>query len=366
MPPTDNRYTPTRRSVDIIKSEYHTHAYDAEADTSLQDRPALETQNPGSSSSSKPHSNYVSFLDKLKLLPEVRISIPWRPGQELPPEKAGDSTRVQQRGAILLSTRGTAMADPCALCAGGYGRFAVCVTLENWFQGACSSCIFTSKGNKCSLRTQTSGTEDGRALRYHADGSVSRSQNLEESSKKRKRTALPPKQTLPITQSTKYTSIYPQIQPPHPAPLDLDMLLQASIASDQIDEPDSPDRIEVRPAPRLSHPEVARPSAGAFVPSPYQDHAKNRRSKAATLFPRDPGPVSQIGNGTLQPVAATWEHQMIKSKGPPVPASNFFTKAKQREVYDIVSQCQGGIDELQRQLDTLKSVFGINDQALRD
>ncbi|CZT10218.1 uncharacterized protein RCO7_02947 [Rhynchosporium graminicola] len=340
MPPTDNRYTPTRRSVDIIKSEYHTHAYDAEADTSLQGRPALETQNPGSSSSSKPHSNYVSFLDKLKLLPEVRISIPWRPGQELPPEKAGDSTRVQQRGAILLSTRGTAMADPCALCAGGYGRFAVCVTLER--------------------------TEDGRALRYHADGSVSRSQNLEESSKKRKRTALPPKQTLPITQSTKYTSIYPQIQPPHPAPLDLDMLLQASIASDQIDEPDSPDRIEVRPAPRLSHPEVARPSAGAFVPSPYQDHAKNRRSKAATLFPRDPGPVSQIGNGTLQPVAATWEHQMIKSKGPPVPASNFFTKAKQREVYDIVSQCQGGIDELQRQLDTLKSVFGINDQALRD
>jgi hypothetical protein len=107
-------------------------------------------------SSPRPGSIHIPFLDRLRALPEVR-SIPWRPGQELPPERSIDSPRVQQRGAILLSTRGMVASSPCEHCASGYGRFSVCITLEHWFQGACSSCIFTSKGNKCSLRFQTSG-----------------------------------------------------------------------------------------------------------------------------------------------------------------------------------------------------------------
>jgi hypothetical protein len=49
------------------------------------------------------------------------------------------------------------MDTPCSHCSAGFGRFSQCITLENWFQGACSTCIFTSKGNKCSLRFQTSG-----------------------------------------------------------------------------------------------------------------------------------------------------------------------------------------------------------------
>ncbi len=106
--------------------------------------------------SSKATTAHIPFLDRLRALPEVR-PIPWRPGQELGPEKSTESPRVQQRGAILLSTRGHPPENPCASCAAGNGRFSVCVTLEPWFQGACSSCIFTSKGNKCSLRSQTSG-----------------------------------------------------------------------------------------------------------------------------------------------------------------------------------------------------------------
>jgi hypothetical protein len=107
-------------------------------------------------SSPRPGSIHIPFLDRLRALPEVR-EIPWRPGQELPPERSIDSPRVQQRGAILLSTRGQVAPSPCEHCAGGYGRFSKCITLDSWFQGACSGCIFTSKGNKCSLRYQVSG-----------------------------------------------------------------------------------------------------------------------------------------------------------------------------------------------------------------
>jgi hypothetical protein len=119
-----------------------------------QDNPRHHDSQTGSSP--MPKTNHIPFLDRLRALPEVR-QIPWRPGQELPPEKSTDSPRVQQRGACLLATRGNIMQNPCEHCAAGLGRFTSCITLEHWFQGACSTCIFTSKGNKCSLRVETLG-----------------------------------------------------------------------------------------------------------------------------------------------------------------------------------------------------------------
>ncbi|CAL3965425.1 unnamed protein product [Diplocarpon coronariae] len=112
---------------------------------------------PQPSPKSKPPASYIPFLDRLRALPELR-PIPWRPGQELPRERSFDSPRVQQRGATLLSTRGAIASAACEHCSSGYGRFGLCVTLPQWFQGACSSWIFTSKGNRCSLRTQISGS----------------------------------------------------------------------------------------------------------------------------------------------------------------------------------------------------------------
>lgn len=93
-------------------------------------------------------------IEGIAALPIVRASIPWRPGQELPPEKSVDSQRVQQRGAALLSLRGNVAQTPCVQCAAGNGRFSQCIVLQPWFQGACCSCMFTSKGNKCSFRHQ--------------------------------------------------------------------------------------------------------------------------------------------------------------------------------------------------------------------
>lgn len=97
-----------------------------------------------------------TLLDRLQKLEQVR-PIPWRAGQELPPDKSTHSSRVQQRGATLLSTRGVVSNPPCQSCASGNGRFSVCVTADNWFRGACASCLFTSKGNRCSLRRERSG-----------------------------------------------------------------------------------------------------------------------------------------------------------------------------------------------------------------
>ncbi|KAL5316818.1 hypothetical protein ACEPPN_015869 [Leptodophora sp. 'Broadleaf-Isolate-01'] len=363
MPPTDSYNTTIGRPE---QNFYHGQFDDLEVNASLQSVAGLDarTQSP-----SKPAGNYIPFLERLKRLPEVRPSIPWRPGQELPPEKAIDSPRVQQRGAILLSTRGVAMVNPCEHCAGGYGRFSVCVTLQNWFQGACSSCIFTSKGNKCSLRTQTSGSADGRALRYHADDPESYSRNAAEqadkASKKRKRSSNS-RVEKPIAQPTTYTSIYPQLDPPQSASPDLDMLLQAEIAREQSGELDSPVRVDLQPSQHPSQPNVARPrgpSKGTAAPSPYQFHTENHRSKAGPLLPRDAAPISQTGNETSTPLSATWQSRSSKTQGPSMSIIDSLPKAKQRELYGIISQCQGGIDHLQRQLDSLKALLGFDDES---
>ena len=39
-----------------------------------------------------------------------------------------------------------------------------------------------------------------------------------------------------------------------------------------------------------------------------------------------------------------------------------FPKSKQRQVYGLVSGLQGGIENLQRELDTLKKALGIDDE----
>jgi hypothetical protein len=119
---------------------------------SIDEGPSLNSQD--GSRSHQP--TRIPFLDRLRNLPKRR-HLPWQNGKELPPEKSTDSPRVQQRGACLLATRGDIAEKPCDHCAGGNGRFTTCITLYPWFQGACSTCIFTSKGNRCSLRVQTIG-----------------------------------------------------------------------------------------------------------------------------------------------------------------------------------------------------------------
>jgi hypothetical protein len=90
-------------------------------------------------------------LDRLRALPEIR-RIPWYPGKELPPEKSTLSDRVQTRSACLMATRGRINDPPCSHCATGLGRFSMCVSLDEFLSGACSTCHLAARGNSCSIR----------------------------------------------------------------------------------------------------------------------------------------------------------------------------------------------------------------------
>lgn len=93
--------------------------------------------------------------EKLRRLPELR-PIPWRKGKECAPEKSTHSSRPQTRGAFLLVTRGS-VRQPCTHCETGAGRFSVCVSLNDWYHGACATCVMATRGNKCSLRQDVEG-----------------------------------------------------------------------------------------------------------------------------------------------------------------------------------------------------------------
>jgi hypothetical protein len=90
-------------------------------------------------------------LDRLRSLPEIR-PIPWYPGKELPPAKSTESDRVQTRSACLMVSRGNVNDPPCTHCATGLGRFSLCVSLDEFLSGACSTCHLAARGNSCSLR----------------------------------------------------------------------------------------------------------------------------------------------------------------------------------------------------------------------
>lgn len=384
-------------SENVITSEdsfYRSQYNGANADASEA------SNDPQSPENAPTRAGYVPFLDRLRALPEVR-SIPWRPGQELPPEKSVDSPRVQQRGAILLSTRGAVTDTQCDHCAAGYGRFSVCVTLESWFQGACSSCIFTSKGNKCSLRFETSGNllrvlyqviaeriegdTDGRALRYKTgtpDQASSPNGLAAEKptksiklAKKRKRSSI----SIAPVKST-YKSIYPQLESPSSTSTDMDMLLQEQIAREQ----SSPDPVthkeKLKPIlhPSPAQPNVARPRGplnGTQLPfqapyqSPYQTpyrtpyHNEGPKSNASGSSPWDAiNIIRQIvpkkEPEDLSP-ATTLRQDPAKNVQEPH-AIDTFPKAKQRQIYGLISGLQGGIDNLEKQLGSLKTLLGID------
>lgn len=111
---TNNMPPAVRYSVDGGDQLDQSNFDEAEIDESFQNGDERNQSRP----SSKPNPDYIPFLERLRRIPQVR-EIPWRPGQELPAEKAEDSPRVQQRGAILLSTRGKVMELKCEHCARG-------------------------------------------------------------------------------------------------------------------------------------------------------------------------------------------------------------------------------------------------------
>ncbi|KAL2062711.1 hypothetical protein VTL71DRAFT_5783 [Oculimacula yallundae] len=98
-------------------------------------------------------------LQSLLELPILR-PIPWREGQELPPDKSYEHERAEVRIAVIMTTRGDIAEEPCQHCARGNGRFTECVYKEGWFLGACASCYFKHQGNLCSFRFEQKAEAD--------------------------------------------------------------------------------------------------------------------------------------------------------------------------------------------------------------
>jgi hypothetical protein len=101
----------------------------------------------------KPGGDYLAGL---RALPEVR-PMPVKEGKGLPPAKSTESIRPSTKGAYLLATRGIVRNPPCNHCATGAGRFSLCVSLDNWFHGACATCQMATRGHLCSLRIELDG-----------------------------------------------------------------------------------------------------------------------------------------------------------------------------------------------------------------
>jgi hypothetical protein len=224
------------------------------------------------------------------------------------------------------------------------------------------------------------GTADGRALRYHTDNPevlqsyIRKAAENPKPSKKRKRRS-EPAQTLstPVhLQTLSYSSPYAQPDQALPTSPDLDTLLQAEIARDQ-----SPERSEyVQPAEKKQKKKPRQ----ELVPS----RANEARARGPTLTTpglysndhgliidgqRLAGPVivqrgwhAQYSNReqqSLTPSTPALPERSSAAKEASAPIIDTFPKPKQRQIYAIVSGIQGGIDHLQKQLDALKTMLGI-------
>ncbi|TAQ83717.1 hypothetical protein B7494_g7961 [Chlorociboria aeruginascens] len=78
------------------------------------------------------------------------------PAAPLPPKrKRGGRPGIGADALNLLRDLPEVRPMPC-----GVGRFALCVTLDGWFFGACATCQMGSRGNTCSLRMAAEGRLD--------------------------------------------------------------------------------------------------------------------------------------------------------------------------------------------------------------
>jgi hypothetical protein len=190
-------------------------------------------------------------------------------------------------------------------------------------------------------------------------------------SKKRKRRSAPSQ--MQLAAETSHSRSYPHVGSPQPVSPDLDTLLQAEIAREQ-----SSGQHDIIPHMEKKHykqynssqPNVARargPLIGA-ASSPYSNEARKLITDISN--PRDaaPGPNERfwpvhhdlVEEKSVTPGSATLQELPGNSKTASTPMIDTLPKAKQRQIFSVISGLQGGIDHLQKQLDALKALLGID------
>lgn len=148
-------------------------------------------------------------------------------------------------------------------------------------------------------------------------------------------------------------------------------MLQAQIAEESFARPQSTEG-------KQPQANVGR-GRGTFMfpahPTPYQTPYQVLPSEAQKTITNTPnpqeeqrfpgkGPWTAIQNLQHKSTPLGYSSQPQRpstAQSAPTPVIDLIPKAKQREMYTFISGIQGGIDHLQKQLDSLKHTLGIDD-----
>jgi hypothetical protein len=306
--------------------------------------------------------------ERLQAMPEKR-PMPWRPGVEpgAEIETGGDSRRKQIRFGCLLATRGDVAPVPCNSCANGRGKFKVCVALEGYFKGACASCQLSGRPNRCSIK-QGDGKHlqlpgEDHLLTEFIDAVLSPNPAIPGGGEIPVREAQrPPSATLqasgPPSSKRRRTNEVPEWESTRPQ---WEQELGDSHARQQLN-----DIVQVqRPWATVNTP---TPSA---APPTMKNNVKDSLSQSAVGWaavnqPVPTGVPRMIDNGLdSNGNVARRDIEQDRWEEPEEGSSALIdrlSKTKQRQVYGLISGLQGGIEQLQRELDSLKKALGVDEE----
>ncbi|TAQ91050.1 hypothetical protein B7494_g584 [Chlorociboria aeruginascens] len=310
------------------------------------------------------YSGTSTMEERLQMMPERR-PMPWRPGVEhgADLETVGESRRKQIIFGCLLATRGNVVKQPCNTCANGRGKFNVCVALDGYFKGACASCQLSGRPNRCSIKKNDDVKEARGDLEspsaISSEGSQPASQREREPSAgdplaKRRRI------DAPTQHETDQRAQWDQ-KPPV-----MEIRSQTNGAAPQPPWP------TVNGPMSLPNPNLPAMSNG----SRHTSHNSFDRDRPAWAAVNQPilAPIQQlVGNGQEPAMGdprnesrsiifdGDRREETFTNEERPTALIETMPKNKQRQIYGLVSGIQGGIEHLQRELDTLKKALGIDD-----
>ncbi|RFU35679.1 hypothetical protein B7463_g677, partial [Scytalidium lignicola] len=308
----------------------------------------------------RPRLSGMTMEQRLQMMPELR-PLPWRPGVEMGSEleTGGESRRKQIRFGCLLATRGQVQPVPCNTCANGRGKFRLCVALDGFFKGACASCQLSGRPNRCSIK-KGDDTEEGKSPPSEASPRFGASYSLPPPPPEAHYSNGPPqpKRRRTTQQSRELADPEPKSEEERrPVIRDMTERHWATVNSpmpalpSQMSAETPNTRYIPQPPPERDRPITERPISWAAVnqlPSISASQPLNGRDEqnGALLQPSFES-EKQEGTAGYEEVSVS----LIDS----------LPKSKQRQIYGVLGGLQSGIDHLQRELDSLKRTFGIND-----
>ncbi|KAH6717203.1 hypothetical protein BKA61DRAFT_319526 [Leptodontidium sp. MPI-SDFR-AT-0119] len=324
--------------------------------THLNNRPQQTPQR-----TPKPRTRLIAptMEERLQQMPKLR-ELPWRDGVEegADNETGGESRRKQIRFGCLLATRGEIQEVPCQSCANGRGKFNVCVALDGYFKGACASCQLSGRPNRCSIKKNEAG---------EIAGSPTLNPPLpEEISPLRSNNHQPPQNNLPQHKRRKTDNSVPEWESARPQ-WEQELGESARQQMNQIVErPWAP--VNPTAAMSVTHPMMNGLNGSAPGPQGGSNEHRNSLSWASVNQPM-PMPGQPFGSGgdgnasgyRLNVDQGRREETILNEDGSTA-LIDALPKNKQRQVYGLVSGLQGGIEHLQRELNSLKKALGINDE----